>query len=80
MFLLNITHPYQTWDGHGVKVGTDKAFSGLLNFGGETNGKHSTWNTEERTETYNLKKDFMRIAVCWCSMASFDVKFPQPQD
>jgi len=65
MFLLNITYPYQTWDGHGVKMGTDMVFSGLLNFGGETNGKHSTWDTEEQTEIYNLKKDFMRIAACW---------------
>jgi len=26
------------WDGHGVRMGTDKDFSGLLNFGGEING------------------------------------------
>jgi len=68
------------WDGNGVKMGTDKNFSGLLNFGGEINGKHPTWNNEEQTESYNLRTDFMRIAVCWCLMASFGVNFPQPQE
>jgi len=68
------------WNGYGVKMGRDKDFSGLLNFGGETNGKHPTWNTEEQTESYKFRKDFMRIAVCWCLIAGFGVKFPQPQD
>jgi len=51
----NVFSVSHRWDGHVVKMGTDKNFSGLLNFGGETNGKHSTWNTEEQTESYNLR-------------------------
>jgi len=73
--------PYQTDGmGTGLRWGQTGIFGGLLNFSGEINGKHPTWNKEEQTESYNLRTDFMRIAVCWCLMASFGVKFPQPQE
>ena len=41
-------------------MGTDKDFSGMLSFGGESNGKPSTWNTEDQTEIYTLWKYVIR--------------------
>lgn len=34
-------------DGHGVKMGTDKHISDVLNSDRKTNGKPSTWNFKE---------------------------------